>query len=272
MWHRAVETPIIIFENVVGFDTTLLSQWLGDLYHVIVQIIDPEDVGWTCCRRPRVYAALVHKTKVELTCSPKALFAMVSNALRPQGMGLRVRDLLVASADEVASELVNVLRMRGLRLRSPALGLPTDMTAALTDSELMRLKAYDDLWRARSWQMLGSVQDLVMHLGDNPEAGFVNWSVPRDDRGSFKLPTFRKDWKIMWCPSRRRWLTVGERAVAMGFPAYPSLQALTGMREPVAVSWAERGLPGNSMHVACVGVWQACVAASCRHADCTSLS
>ena len=73
----------------------------------------------------------------------------------------------------------------------------------------------------------------------------------------------------MWAPSCKRWMTVNERAVAMGFPVYDDLRLQYGLSLSTLFSleWHQRSLPGNSMHVACVGVWQACVAASCRLKD-----
>lgn len=65
-WHRAVETPLIIHENVAAFDPQVLVTHLGDLYYVTWYLTGPEDVGWACCRRPRLYAALFHKRKLRV--------------------------------------------------------------------------------------------------------------------------------------------------------------------------------------------------------------
>ena len=130
---------------------------------------------------------------------------------------------------------------------------------------------YERLWEARFHCPMAVEQDLLMNLGDNPSAGFVNRSAPsvRGGDSIHKVPTLRKDWKLMWAPSCKRWMTVNERAVAMGFPVYDDLRLQYGLSlsTPFSIEWRHRSLPGNSMHVACVGVWQACVAASCRLKD-----
>ena len=259
-WHLRVQTPLIIFENVVGFDTALLTHWMGQSYRIFIHRVSPEDVGWTCCKRPRIYAALVHREKLSLLRDPIAVFSTVSDRLRRNCLDLRLRDLLVAPASEIAGELLQLARLRCAPLSSPIAGQPTDMTAVLTEPERQRLCEYGTLWAGRFGSSMHREPDLLVHLGDNPAAGFAKWSVPV--KGKFMLPTLRKTWKVMWCPYRSRWMTIGERALAMGFPAYRELQIRCGLFVP-AFQWHQRNLLGNSMHLACIGVWQACVAACC---------
>jgi hypothetical protein len=53
-----------------------------------------------------------------------------------------------------------------------------------------------------------------------------------------------------------------ERLAMMGFPAYPALAQLYGFQGSFSMPWdVAKNLVGNGMHVACVGVWQAVVAA-----------
>ena len=265
-WHLRAQTPLIIFENVKAFDPSLLSRWMSGSYDIFIQRMGPEDVGWPCCRRPRVYVALVNRGKIALTAHPNDMFARVSAAL--QQHELRVRDLLVAPATEIARELIQLATMRKARLASSGDGF-VNMAAVLSEQERERMEAYGWLWESRFRSPMGVEQDLLLNLGDSPMAGFVNWSAPADSCGDsrHRVPTLRKDWKVMWVPSRKRWMTVNERAVAMGFPVYDDLRLQYGLSSPFSIEWRHRGLPGNSMHVACVGVWQACVAACCRLKD-----
>ena len=105
-WHLQVQTPLIIFENVSGFDVELLTRMAGS-YDIFMQRLGPEDVGWPCCRRPRMYVALVNRRKTELVAHPNEMFSRVSVAL--QQHKLRVRDLLVAPATEIAHELIQLV-------------------------------------------------------------------------------------------------------------------------------------------------------------------
>jgi hypothetical protein len=94
-WHLRVQTPLIIFEDVVGFDAELLRDCMGTSYHIFVRVMAPADVGWGCCKRPRIYAALVNRQKLRLLADPNVVFENVSARLR-RGFDLRLRDLLVA--------------------------------------------------------------------------------------------------------------------------------------------------------------------------------
>lgn len=82
-WHRSQQTALIVHENVVGFDVSIFVRYLGDMYHVTSTVADPADVGWECCRRPRIYVALFHKEKIQLRpdeCEPSANSAGPSRA------------------------------------------------------------------------------------------------------------------------------------------------------------------------------------------------
>ena len=76
-----------------------------------------------------------------------------------------------------------------------------------------------------------------------------------------RLPTFRRKWTVQWMPAHGRWMTQSERLVCMGFPSTEPLARVYGLGGKFQLPWACRNLLGNSMHVACMGVWQACVAA-----------
>ena len=54
-WHGVVETPIVIHENVLGFDLSLVRALFGDMYAMSHVVVGPEHAGWPCCKRPRIY-------------------------------------------------------------------------------------------------------------------------------------------------------------------------------------------------------------------------
>ena len=135
----------------------------------------------------------------------------------------------------------------------------------LSPGERLRLAAYLRRWKQRGWGEASGCSNLVLNLGDNPEAGWVSWSAPRAWGGHFAIPTLRRAWTVQWLLALRRWLTRGERLVLMGFPACPELAQLYGLPGPFQISWrTSKKAVGNAMHVANVGVWQAVVAACVR--------
>ena len=112
--------------------------------------------------------------------------------------------------------------------------------------------------------------DLIFNLGDNPDGGWVTWSAPGPSDSMHRVPTFRRKWTAQWLPSKNRWLTTSERCVCMGFPASTELAVCLGLVGQYQLSWHQRHTVGNAMHLANVGVWQACVAASAILLGCSS--
>ncbi len=77
-WDK--ETPIVIFENVLGFDLEWLYALVAHMYEIVAVRWGPENVGFECVRRPRLYIAMLHKVKAGATtnlawkCSGIAVF------------------------------------------------------------------------------------------------------------------------------------------------------------------------------------------------------
>ena len=279
-WHRVMGTAIIIHENVKGFDMSLLQKFLGDLYEMRHVEVGPEHVGWPCCKRPRLYIAMLHRNKVRMQCDPIWLFWQVSARLQSS---LRVRDLLIATNAEVRYECEQRRRRSASAVRCKSAGsrdrrfnwaLPVRREClasaaqqhglkknALTTHEQARLHFYAVVWAQRYRTEAQSERDLLFNLGDNPDGGWLTWSAPSCG-GPHRVPTFRKHWTAQWSPHCCRWLTSTERLVCMGFPATPNLAACYGMSETYLLTWKQRHTLGNAMHLANIGVFQACVAAS----------
>lgn len=276
-WHIVWEPPLIIHENVTRFDLQVLESRLGEVYWVYSVVCNPGDVGWTCVRRPRLYVALVHKAKLDVCCNPAWLFWEVCRHIGG-GQPLQVSDLLVATPAEVCHEawLVGRERRRQLRQQCSAAGAAERIALAvgaagmeperlLSPGERLRLAAYLRRWKQKDWGEASGCSNLVLNLGDNPEAGWLSWSAPKEWGGHFVIPTLRRAWTVQWLPALRRWLTRSERLVLMGFPAYPELAQLYGLPGACQISWrTSKKAVGNAMHVANVGVWQAVVAACVR--------
>lgn len=63
----------IVQENVKAFPVTLLSRFLGHLYHIGSVIMDPTEFGWPIARERR-WTKLLHKQKALESISPLASF------------------------------------------------------------------------------------------------------------------------------------------------------------------------------------------------------
>ena len=248
-WHIVWEPPLIIHENVTRFDLQVLESRLGEVYWVYSVVCNPGDVGWTCVRRPRLYVALVHTAKLDVCCNPAWLFWEVCRHIGG-GQPLQVSDLLVATPAEVCHEawLVGRERRRQLRQQCSAAGAAERIALAvgaagmeperlLSPGERLRLAAYLRRWKQKDWGEASGCSNLVLNLGDNPEAGWLSWSAPKEWGGHFVIPTLRRAWTVQWLPALRRWLTRSERLVLMGFPAYPELAQLYGLPGACQISW-----------------------------------
>lgn len=76
-------------------------------------------------------------------------------------------------------------------------------------------------------------------------------------------PARQTGFRPMWLPGHGRWLTVLECMASLGFPVRRELAAVYGLTGCFELPFEERNLVGNCMHMANVGVWQACAAAAC---------
>ena len=64
-WCRILLTDlpdIVVFENVIGFDVTLLNDLLGRDYRLQVCEMRPEDLGFSFILRPRLYVILTRSS------------------------------------------------------------------------------------------------------------------------------------------------------------------------------------------------------------------
>ena len=93
--------------------------------------------------------------------------------------------------------------------------------------------------------------DLVMFLGDN--AGYSRtWSA-----ASGKIPCFRNNKGIMWCPFFRRFMVPADKLAVMGVPVnaeYCSTMSVPQL--PVKDVQRQVSLLGNAMHFATATIVQ----------------
>ena len=291
--HMLWQTAVVIHENVPNFDIGLLHHFMGHMYHIFAVTCGPEDVGFSFCRRRRLYVALVHKQKMRVVQNLEAIFWQVCTHLACQAS---VEDLLLAGAGEVQAEVYALASDRQMGLNvpgsmaravdsSPSMARAVDVDLAgslgsmaravdrsmaravdpfsvLTLGERERCRSYSSLWCERFGSHPTLHSGLIYNLGDNPDAGWVTWSAPSGQRQHFCIPTLRRGWTVLWLPALRRWLTIRERLAMMGFPSFPGLATLYRLGNTFSLPWhIAKQTMGNGMHVANVGVWQAVVAA-----------
>ena len=66
MWLRCVlvdQPPIVIHENVIGFDVEMLTRIVSVIYWVAVFIVEPEEHGFDMVSRRRCSASVASHSK-----------------------------------------------------------------------------------------------------------------------------------------------------------------------------------------------------------------
>ena len=238
---RAAPPRVAIHENVVGFDTSLLEENLGHLYHVSHVRVSPSDLGFPMIRRPRIYSVLLRRDSASHPVAVQALYDALVADLRYSVDGSPSSWLWGAPSEDLLAE---ENRARAVRQLAPLTCPSTDWRYLLTAKQRSRLEGY--LAQARA---AGKDLDrVVVDLGVNPTAcsGI-----------SEGLPALRCTTTRLWSPPRRRWMVPTERLAAMGFPVFDGL-AESGRVFPDTLSRsAPQHCTGNAMHVANVGVMMA---------------
>ena len=246
-WARIIrhdKPPIVIHENVVGFDGGVLSEELGGFFDFCRLEVSAADAGFGFIRRDRVYHVLSLRGVARMRDLPsiyEALAAgLANNASSWPTWVWR------AESDELECELA--LAWMSKRRRGGRNSLEEETWQnALTEPQQGYLAILSKQWQRKHGVAPDSSQRCVFDLGDSPL-----YKAPGDGA---MLPTLRKRSTPWWSPQRGRWMTPREKAACMGFPVYPDLaraarvavDEITG-RDSTAASI------GNAMHVASVGL------------------
>ena len=101
---------------------------------------------------------------------------------------------------------------------------------------------YAQMYMAQTGRDPASDPCAVFDIGQTP---------PRAKPARGVLPTFRRSTRL-WLPSKRRWLTPAEAAVAMGFPVLPQVADACGIQTMHGLGGLPMPCLGNAMHVASV--------------------
>ena len=114
-WHMVWETPVIIHENVPQFDLDIIMSMMSNTYHVFAVECSPEDVGFSICRRTRMYVAMLHRNKLRVLFNPEIMFRRLCAVLWVCSTSLD--QALLADLDEIRNEEVALATERGIGVR-----------------------------------------------------------------------------------------------------------------------------------------------------------
>ncbi len=240
-WARWVHEAALLWaihENVVGFDTDVLQQLLGDSYDMVTLRSCPADAGFCLIRRPRLYTILWRRSAIEPLADLSAVYTAVAQRITgsleapPQ-----LQDCLLASQSLLYAEETRARAKNGLPPRLAG-EVSLDWTYLLTEGQLRRLSGY----------MATSAQDAVVDLTQNPD------KRPCTSGRKRRLPALRHSGSLLWAPALQRWLLPRELAAASGFPVEPCLAKAAGVVLDACCDDYTTSLLGNAMHVGSVGM------------------
>ena len=237
-----LQVPLVIHENVVGFDVSVLTELLGHAYEIITLHVSPLHSGYGFLRRPRLYCVLVLRSALRIVRDIQKVYDEVVRRTAIHGFAPTTAWPWQAS-DEQLCQAENTARKR--RHLPPLEAHSEDWSYLLTSKQQEYLDAHMDWWQRR-------------HLGANVPWDST-WVIDVSQRPAFtkpsaaQMPTFRRANSFIWSPARRRWLLPIERAAAMGFPVFLSSATVAGVPVDAAFAEASPATLGNAMHVANVG-------------------
>ncbi|CAE7487350.1 Trank1 [Symbiodinium sp. CCMP2592] len=257
---RTARSPCVCVENVEQCPETLVHDAFGDDYEWTVNtVVDPSCVGFEHISRTRTdfmaavlwgrYMVGRNINETEEIQDASFMLQYIQHCCQ-RDLPLP-DDVLLATPKEVALDASHLAASsrQGKRVFS---GCGSDHSILLS-SEQKRLRVYRDMYMEAPHPK-PPIREVVCHLGDNPEAGFVNWSLK-----SGKWPTLRRAGSLYYALGLRRHVTLQEMYLAMGFPTHAvACQCSYLSTEMPTVqpgcSWfdARRAL-GNSMCVPNVG-------------------
>ena len=229
--HRHLKTPILIHENVFGFDPEVLVRLLCDLYVLCKLEVHPRHCGFPFLSRPRLYFILVRKGGLQIThdiCETYGILASRFSSHRWDWLAIARG----TKSDLLAEENRGRKRMGLSALTDPS----PNWSYLLTEKQAQYKQTYEEKLNTQTAAHSGLA---VFNLGDNPN-NRLSW-------GKSRLPTFKRNAGKYWSDSLGRWLVSSERSLAMGFPVDNVLCTAPQI--------------GNAMHVGNVGMVMATVLA-----------
>jgi len=266
-WAQTVlrlETPVWIHENVPQQPVEVFNVMLGSWYDIISLEVSPDMVGFGVIERKRRYILGLRKGSVEILADPQAVLKHVTQTLK--GIRTRPRDALLASDEEVLTEVIELCSARRVQVPAAAMTCTAlrqlDLRSLLTDRERRSLEDYEQAYFERFGHLSENDPDAFFNLGDNA-GNRLTWSCV-----SGKLPTLRCSSGKVWSAYAKRWLTSLELLATMGFPTYEHLARSMGVAPMRFQNMAQARLfLGNAMHAAVAGVVVLVTFSCIRHVD-----
>jgi hypothetical protein len=237
-----------VHENVLGFDTAIIDEELGDKYMVKHLRATPSDVGFACVRRVRIYTLAFRKDMVVACCDIHEAYGRVAEVL--QKTTPCIAEFLFATD----AQLLNAENyMRNHRRLAPRTARSNDWSYLLTEKQRGYIATFRNVWIKQVGSSPESDANCIFDISQNPE------HRPRTSaRGS--LPSLTSGSSMFWSPAHKRFMLPVELAAACGIPSTPDLAAVCNVPffdEP----WTSAQI-GNGMHVANMGMFLA-VALAC---------
>ena len=228
VWVLCAKPKVAIHENVIGFDTQILEELLGEYYFIQHVRASPSHMGFPFIARRRIYSVLRLRTALR---RPPVDVQQVYDRI-VAGMQYRAEDSLAwifrASDEQLLQEENHVRANRGL---APLSQHSADWTYLLTAKQQARL-----LHHLQTSD--GSIWDLTQ--------------TERFARSRYEqLPTLRRGSNRLWSRTKKRWVLQIELRAAMGYPVFPDLAHVANV--PCEDVQGPRFAIGNAMHVANVG-------------------
>ena len=227
--HRNANTPLLVHENVMGFDARVLFELMADKYEIRELLVRTREFGFSYIRRPRVYHILALRGVLAFATCPCQLFTSVAQRL-VAGLPRASLTKYFFATDEEATR-ANFRQKK------------------LTSHQARYLRIYTSMWQDTVGTDAAVDPRAVFDLSQNPEKRRV-WSYSSVE--GFRLPTFTRT-SIFWVPALRRFMLPMELASAIGLPCHPYLLAASGLRQHMPTTPSTQML-GNAMHVASVGL------------------
>lgn len=261
---RRDRPPLCIHENVLGFDTDLLSALLGDLYEIIYIKVFPEHAGFHFIARPRMYALLALRGRVRLV-NTQDMYTKICQRLRGEPTDKWLDWVWQAPTHELLVEENEARALRKLPMLGDDDSPSRDWTFLLTPKQQDVLKVFHDTFSRKCGKAASEERGSIVDLSQSVTFFSRRWP-------NRQLPTIRRGSRRFWSAFHRRWFTPLELASCMGFAIYPDAAAATAVEvddltRSVATSTAA---VGNCMHVGNVGVVMAVAMATAEWAPQTS--
>ena len=215
-------------KNVKGFDGSILTEFLGDVFEIVCVHADTSNSGFPFVIRHRVYHVLVRKRIARICRDMQALYAAVTADIRNAVGHIPINALFFATDI-------------------------TQRTHNITPNRRKFLRTYEKMWLQQVGTRAQEDPRAIFDLNQNPEFGGPTWTAHRD--GRFMLPCLTTS-SLMWIPSLGRFLEPVELAAAMGFPVLPAFVESSRFDANLLIDECvkHRNAVGNAMRVASVGI------------------